>query len=117
VKVEHRFGRDGRSSVFGSLAALGGSRRAKPDDINTIGLFRGWKARAPEVIVAVPTFAGQGLTRLPLALAKLDTTANVSVLVGDNDANAQEGRSFAKGCKPLSPSPSALVEQRGIAQN
>lgn len=45
-----------------------------------------------EVVVAIPTFRRpRGLTRLLAALEKLETTAAVTVVVADNDAERHEG--------------------------
>jgi glycosyltransferase involved in cell wall biosynthesis len=74
----------------------------------------------PDVTIAVPTFRRpRGLARLLAALEKLETEANVSVLVADNDAERQEGaavceRLRAKGYRwPLA---AIVVRERGIAQ-
>ena len=46
----------------------------------------------PEVTVAIPTFRRpRSLKRLLDALAKLETSATVKVLVADNDGDAHEG--------------------------
>src|ERR1700759_4593217 len=45
-----------------------------------------------KVVVAIPTFRRpQSLTRLLAALEKLDTTAEVTVIVADNDSDKREG--------------------------
>jgi GT2 family glycosyltransferase len=74
----------------------------------------------PDIIVAIPTFRRpQSLTRLLVALAKLETTASVTVLVADNDAGRHEGfdvceRHHAGGYRwPLDY---FVAPERGIAQ-
>src|ERR1700743_3088464 len=71
-----------------------------------------------EVTVAIPTFRRpRGLARLLGALAKLETRANVTVAVADNDAQKYEGFDLCgtlagyrwKVC-------SLIVPARGIAQ-
>src|SRR4051794_34627843 len=74
----------------------------------------------PEVVVAIPTFRRpQGLEKLLRALAQLDTTASVSVLVADNDAGGREGQAVCERMKSgyRWPLECIVVEQRGIAQN
>ncbi|MEJ0028075.1 MAG: glycosyltransferase family A protein [Rhizomicrobium sp.] len=72
-----------------------------------------------EVIVAVPTFRRpRGLKRLLDALAEIETTAMVTVLVADNDAERHEGfdlcgRIRAQGYRW--PIRSVIVAERGIA--
>ena len=74
----------------------------------------------PEIAVAIPTFRRpHGLERLLYALAKLDTSAAITVVVGDNDAERHEG--FDLCCEMRArnyrwPIRSLIVEQRGIAQ-
>lgn len=72
------------------------------------------------VIVAIPTFRRpQGLQRLLLALARLQTHARVRVLVADNDAERQDGIAIVERLKAQSynwPLESILVPERGIAQ-
>lgn len=74
----------------------------------------------PEVIVAIPTFRRpQGLEKLLRSLVRLETSAEVSILVADNDVVGQEGHAV---CEQLNsgyrwPLECILVEQRGIAQN
>jgi len=74
----------------------------------------------PEVVIAIPTFRRpQGLEKLLRALEKLETTAIVSVVVGDNDADRHEGFDVCQRLKasyrwPLDP---MIVSARGIAQN
>jgi cellulose synthase/poly-beta-1,6-N-acetylglucosamine synthase-like glycosyltransferase len=71
------------------------------------------------VIVAIPTFRRpKNLQRLLEALAKLDTEAEVSVLVADNDAEGHEGLDvctrMASGYRwPLK---AVIAPERGIAQ-
>ncbi|MEI9990802.1 MAG: glycosyltransferase family A protein [Rhizomicrobium sp.] len=72
-----------------------------------------------EVTVAIPTFhRPRGLQRLLDALAKIETTASVTVLVADNDAEKHEGfdlcgRIRAQGYRW--PIRSVIVAERGIA--
>lgn len=72
-----------------------------------------------DIVVAVPTFRRpKSLERLLRALARLETTAEVEVVVADNDAAGHEGfdlcRSLAPGYRwPLTP---VVVSERGIAQ-
>jgi len=73
----------------------------------------------PEVTVAIPTFRRpHGLQRLLEALGQLETTASVSVLVADNDAEKHEGADL---CAALCdkgyrwPLRAVVVAQRGIA--
>jgi GT2 family glycosyltransferase len=73
-----------------------------------------------EVIIAIPTFQRpESLKRLLDALAALQTTAFVSVLVVDNDAAGRAGYALCKDVAsrgyrwPLIP---IIAEERGIAQ-
>ncbi len=72
-----------------------------------------------EVTVAIPTFRRpRGLQRLLDALAKIETSANVTVLVADNDAQMHEGfdlcgRLRAEGYRW--PIRAVIVAERGIA--
>jgi succinoglycan biosynthesis protein ExoM len=73
-----------------------------------------------DVIVAIPTFRRpRGLERLLTAMAALETNANVSVIVADNDSEGREG--FAV-CEKLRAKgyrwrlDSIVVPERGIAQ-
>ena len=73
-----------------------------------------------DVIVCIPTFRRpKGLERLLLALSNLKSEARVSLLVADNDAEAQEGldvclRFLARGYRwPLE---AFVARERGIAQ-
>jgi GT2 family glycosyltransferase len=74
----------------------------------------------PSVVVAIPTFRRpKGLERLLLALARLDTRAQVSVLVADNDAERREGMATVAALKAQYwrwPLEAILVPERGIAQ-
>jgi succinoglycan biosynthesis protein ExoM len=70
------------------------------------------------VIICIPTFRRpKMLTRLLEAIATLETSASVSVLVADNDA---EGRAGLQLCNSLTnyrwPLRAVIAEQRGIAQ-
>lgn len=73
----------------------------------------------PKVAVAIPTFRRpKGLARLLDALAQLETSADVEIVVADNDAALHEG---AKLCERLSrkyrwPLTAVIVSERGIAQ-
>lgn len=73
-----------------------------------------------DVVIAIATFRRpRGLERLLVALANLETTADVSVIVGDNDSEAREGfavceRILARGYRwKLDP---FIAPERGIAQ-
>jgi len=74
----------------------------------------------PRVVIAIPTFRRpKGLERLLLALGRLDTAAQVSVLVADNDAERREGMATVAALKAQSwrwPLEAILVPERGIAQ-
>src|ERR1700710_1545430 len=74
----------------------------------------------PNVTVAIPTFRRpRGLERLLDALAKLETTANVTVLVADNDCEKHEGSDMCAAIRARGyrwPLRSLAVAQRGIAQ-
>src|SRR5271168_696976 len=73
----------------------------------------------PKVAVAIPTFRRpRGLERLLVALAKLETSADVEIVVADNEAANHEGADL---CRKLAPSyrwslTSIVVTERGIAQ-
>ena len=73
-----------------------------------------------EVTVAIPTFRRpRGLERLLYALAKLDTSASVNVLVADNDAERHEGFDLCAGMRARNyrwPLRALVVAERGIAQ-
>jgi succinoglycan biosynthesis protein ExoM len=73
-----------------------------------------------EIVVAIPTFRRpRGLERLLGALAKLETSADVRVLVADNDCVCREGFDV---CRRLAasgyrwPLDAIVVAERGIAQ-
>jgi glycosyltransferase involved in cell wall biosynthesis len=76
-------------------------------------------ARSCRVVVAIPSFRRpSGLQRLLDALAVLETSAQVSVLVADNDALRHEGADLCVSVAaqyrwPLS---ALIVAERGIAQ-
>ncbi|HXC55420.1 MAG TPA: glycosyltransferase family 2 protein [Rhizomicrobium sp.] len=74
----------------------------------------------PEVTVAIPTFRRpHGLERLLYALAKLETTAAVSVLVADNDAQGHEGLDLCEALRGRGyrwPLRAVIAPARGIAQ-
>jgi glycosyltransferase involved in cell wall biosynthesis len=72
-----------------------------------------------EVTVAIPTFRRpRNLKRLLDALAQLDTTASVTVLVADNDAEHHEGADLCAALRSEGyrwPLRTMIVAQRGIA--
>jgi glycosyltransferase involved in cell wall biosynthesis len=74
---------------------------------------------ADHVVIAIPTFRRpRMLARLLDHVARLETSARISVLVADNDAEAHQGRDL---CQALAPSyrwplTGVIAEQRGIAQ-
>lgn len=71
-----------------------------------------------EVAIAIPTFRRpRSLERLLRALEKLETAANVTVLVADNDAEGQEGLDL---CQRIAagyrwPLDAFIASERGIA--
>ena len=73
----------------------------------------------PEVVVAIPTFRRPlSLARLLSALEKLDTEAQVRVVVADNDAERHEGYDL---CLKVAaayrwPLEAVIAPERGIAQ-
>src|SRR5690349_14047233 len=78
----------------------------------------GW-SMPDHVVIAIPTFRRpKMLLRLLDMVARLETSAMVSVLVADNDAEARQGFDL---CRTLAPSyrwplRGVIAEQRGIAQ-
>lgn len=74
-----------------------------------------------DVTIAIPTFRRpRGLSRLLSSLAELETTANVTVLVGDNDADGHLGRDLCEAFARSGyrwPLEAIVVSERGIAQN
>jgi glycosyltransferase involved in cell wall biosynthesis len=71
------------------------------------------------VVIAIPTFRRpKNLLRLLEALARLDTQADIAVLVADNDAANQEGLKLCAGLAPQYrwPLRAVLARERGIAQ-
>ncbi len=74
---------------------------------------------AERVIIAIPTFRRpKNLQRLLEALARLETQADIAVLVADNDAEGQEG---LKLCAKIAPGyrwplQAVVAHERGIAQ-
>ena len=71
----------------------------------------------PKVVIAIPTFRRpQSLTRLLAALERLDTRADVTVIVADNDAAKTEGLNV---CARLNtyrwPLDAFIAPERGIA--
>lgn len=71
-----------------------------------------------DVVVAIPTFRRpQSLTRLLDALAALETEANVTVVVADNDAERHEGFDVCAALKDYRwPLDHFVAPERGIAQ-
>ena len=74
----------------------------------------------PEVVVAIPTFRRpRSLVRLLAALEKIETKANVTVVVADNDAERHEGYDLCVTLRDqgyrwaLDP---VVAAERGIAQ-
>ncbi|MBS0472844.1 MAG: glycosyltransferase family 2 protein [Proteobacteria bacterium] len=72
----------------------------------------------PRVTVAIPTFRRpRGLARLLEALARIETTASVQVLVADNDAEKHEGFDLCASLRGYRwPLQAIVVPARGIAQ-
>ena len=74
---------------------------------------------ADRVVIAIPTFKRpKSLARLLHAIARLETRAEISVLVADNDAEGHQGFDF---CAALAanyrwPLKAVIEEARGIAQ-
>ena len=73
-----------------------------------------------DVTVAIPSFRRpRGLKRLLLALEKLETNANVRVLVADNDAERREALALCQGLHADGyrwPLDCVVAPERGIAQ-
>jgi glycosyltransferase involved in cell wall biosynthesis len=73
-----------------------------------------------EIVVAIPTFRRpRSLGRLLDELEKLQTMADVSVLVADNDAERHEGFDLCEGARAKArrwPLDAIVVAERGIAQ-
>ncbi len=77
------------------------------------------KPRVPRVIIAIPTYKRpRMLQRLLDALALLETSADVRVLVADNDAQGQQGLALCENVAPCYrwPLRAVIAHQRGIAQ-
>lgn len=74
----------------------------------------------PEIVVAVPTFRRpKGLKRLLEALAKLETSAEVVVVVADNDGERHQGFDLCVGMREAGyrwPLDQVIAPERGIAQ-
>ena len=74
-----------------------------------------------EVVIAIPTYRRpRGLARLLASLAELETRANLTVLVGDNDAENHLGRDLCDVVHRIGyrwPLEAIVVAERGIAQN
>ena len=59
-----------------------------------------YEASVPTVLVAVPTFRRpELLRRLLAAVARLETDAQVQILIADNDVDGQEGRHAAEALR------------------
>jgi GT2 family glycosyltransferase len=71
----------------------------------------------PDVIVAIPTFRRpQSLTRLLMALEKLETNAAVRIVVADNDAEKHEGFDVCERLRDYRwPLDHFIAPERGIA--
>ncbi len=73
-----------------------------------------------DVVVAIPTFRRPNwLTRLLHELESLETTASISVLVADNDAERREGVAVCEGLSRAGyrwPLRAIVVPERGISQ-
>ena len=70
----------------------------------------------PEIVVAIPTFKRpRGLARLLDSLARIETAAQVTVLVADNDAEAHEGFDLCQTLRYRWPLRAIIVKDRGIA--
>ena len=72
-----------------------------------------------DVVICVPTFKRpQSLKRLLAAIAALETSADIAVLVADNDAEDRAGFNLAKAIAPgyRFPLTAVIAEERGIAQ-
>ncbi len=74
-----------------------------------------------DVTIAIPTFRRpRGLSRLLQSLAELQTTAEVHILVGDNDAEDHLGKDLCEATARTGyrwPLDAIIVTERGIAQN
>jgi GT2 family glycosyltransferase len=72
-----------------------------------------------DVMICIPTFRRpQSLMRLLEAIAALQTSASLAVLVADNDAESHAGFDAALAMAPAFPFPlsAVIAPQRGIAQ-
>src|ERR1700761_2347350 len=72
-----------------------------------------------EVTIAIPTYRRpKSLVRLLQAIAELETDANVTVLVADNDADRREGYALCEAMKAQYrfPLTAIVVPERGIPQ-
>jgi glycosyltransferase involved in cell wall biosynthesis len=72
-----------------------------------------------DVIVIVPTFRRpRGLTRLLRALGELQTSAALSILVADNDAELRQGEQVCEDLRKRNyrwPLRSIIVAERGLS--
>jgi GT2 family glycosyltransferase len=74
---------------------------------------------AERIVIAIPTFRRpKSLARLLDAIAGLETDAEISVLVADNDAETHQGFDLCARMAPAFrwPLQTVIEEQRGIAQ-
>jgi len=72
-----------------------------------------------EIVIGIPTFRRpKGLGRLLDALAKIDTDADIRVVVADNDARDRQGFDLCQRIKSTYrfPLDAIIVAERGIAQ-
>lgn len=72
----------------------------------------------PDIVIAVPTFRRpRSLKRLLDAVARLETNANVTVVIADNDAERHEGFDVCAALKDYRwPLDAFIAPERGIAQ-
>lgn len=74
-----------------------------------------------DVTIAIPTFhRPKGLARLLDSIARLETAANVTVIVGDNDAEGRRGLEVCEQFRQSGyrwPLEAMVVTERGISQN
>jgi len=74
-----------------------------------------------DVTIAIPTFhRPKGLARLLDSIARLETAADVTVIVGDNDAEGRQGFAVCETLRERGyrwPLDAMVVAERGISQN